>query len=51
MEYYDRKCLRALGNRIGKAIKIDFNNEEKSRGKYARVCVTVNLNKPVLPQL
>ena len=37
MEYYDKKCLRTTGNRIGKTLKIDFTTEEKTRGKYARV--------------
>ena len=32
MEYYNHKCLRALGNRISKTTKIDYTTQEKSRG-------------------
>ena len=49
MEYYDKKCLKIMGNRIGKTLKIDFTIEEMMRGKYARVCVLVDLMKLLIP--
>ena len=39
-----------MENKIGKIMKNDRTMEEKSRGKYARVCVIVNLNEPLIPQ-
>ena len=47
MEYYDHICHR---NRIGKTIKIDYTTKEKSRGKYVRVCVMIDIKKPPIPQ-
>ena len=49
LEYHDRRCLKAMGNRIGMTLKVDITIEEKIRGKYARVYVLVNLTKPLLP--
>ena len=36
MEYYDRKCLKAIGNRIGKTLKVDITIEGKNRGKICK---------------
>jgi hypothetical protein len=48
IEYYDAKILHFIGNRIGKTVKVDRNTLFQERGKYARVCVEVELNKPLL---
>jgi hypothetical protein len=48
IEYYDAKILNCIGNRIGKTVKVDRNTLFQERGKYARVCVEVDLNKPLL---
>ncbi|WJX46615.1 hypothetical protein P8452_33396 [Trifolium repens] len=48
IEYYDSKALHFIGNRIGKTIKVDKNTLAQERGKYARLCVQVNLTKPLL---
>jgi hypothetical protein len=48
IEYYDAKILNYIGNRIGKTVKVDRNTLFQERGKYARVCVEVDLNKPLL---
>lgn len=37
------------GNLIGRAVKVDKQSAEASRGQYARVCVEVNLNEPLIP--
>lgn len=39
------------GNLIGRAVKVDKQSAEASRGQYARVCVEVNLNEPLIPGL
>ena len=49
MEYYNKKCLKAMGNRIGKTLKVGFTMKEKTKGKYVRVCVMVDLTKLLLP--
>ena len=48
VEYQDHKCL--FSNRIGKITKVDFTTNEKLKGKYARVYVSINLNNLVIPQ-
>jgi hypothetical protein len=48
IEYYDAKVLNFIGNRVGKTVKVDKNTLTHERGKYARLCVQVDLSKPVL---
>jgi hypothetical protein len=48
IEYYDSKILHFIGNRVGKTVKVDKNTLTQERGKYARLCVQVNLTKPLL---
>ncbi|XP_058727166.1 uncharacterized protein LOC131598601 [Vicia villosa] len=48
IEYYDPKVLSFIGDRVGKSVKVDKNTLKQERGKYARICVEVNLTKPLL---
>ncbi|PNX92703.1 hypothetical protein L195_g015844 [Trifolium pratense] len=48
IEYYDSKVLNFIGNRVGKTVKVDKNTLMQERGKYARLCVQVDLTKPLL---
>jgi hypothetical protein len=48
IEFYDAKILNFIGNRVGKTVKVDKNTLTRERGKYARLCVQVNLTKPLL---
>lgn len=48
IEYYDPKILHDIGNRIGRLVKIDMSTLLQERGKYARICVEVDLSKPLL---
>jgi hypothetical protein len=48
VEYYDAKVLHFIGNRIGKTVKVDKNTSFQERGKYARLCVEVDLTKTLL---
>jgi hypothetical protein len=48
IEYYDSRALKFIGNRVGKTVKVDKNTLSQERGKYARLCVQVNLSKPLL---
>ncbi|CAN1125177.1 hypothetical protein LINPERHAP2_LOCUS2764 [Linum perenne] len=47
-EYFDRKILKLIGDRIGKTVRIDHTTLEGSRGNFARICVEVDLSKPLL---
>lgn len=46
IEYYDHKLLLFIGNQNGKTIDVYTLNRE--RANYARLCIQVNLTKPIL---
>ncbi|KAI9094279.1 hypothetical protein K1719_026861 [Acacia pycnantha] len=46
---FDKKFLLNLGNSIGKAIRLDVHTAQRSRGKFARICIELDLTKPLIP--
>lgn len=48
-DYYDKNFFYHLGNQIGKAIKVDEMTFLRERTMYARMCVEIDLSKPLLP--
>ena len=48
MMYYDESVLMALAEGIGKGIRVDLTTRNVHQGKFPRVCVEVDLSKPVL---
>ncbi|RYR20260.1 hypothetical protein Ahy_B03g065356 [Arachis hypogaea] len=40
--------LKKIGNIIGRTIKVDSNTADIARGKYARICVELDLTKPLV---
>lgn len=48
LEYYDTSVLWKIGNKIGKTLKIDRTTSVGMRGNFARLCVEVDLTKPLL---
>ena len=48
LAYYDADVLFMLANGIGVPVKIDHNTMQASRGKFTRVCVEIDLTKPVV---
>ncbi|XP_020963574.1 uncharacterized protein LOC110265121 [Arachis ipaensis] len=50
IEYYHRAILEKIGNIVGRTLKVDSNTAEVSRGKFARICVEVDLTKPLVAQ-
>ena len=49
IEYYDEEFLMRVGSHVGKPIKIDANTSDASCGKFARICVELDLQKPLCP--
>ncbi|KAI9091682.1 hypothetical protein K1719_028125 [Acacia pycnantha] len=47
--YYRKSTLRAIGRLLGEVIKIDYTTETRERGRYARIAVLVDLQKPLVP--
>ncbi|QHO20966.1 uncharacterized protein DS421_11g342530 [Arachis hypogaea] len=48
IELYNDQILRKIGDLIGKTCKVDYNTSHLCRGKFARLCVEVDLTKPLL---
>ncbi|XP_058775976.1 uncharacterized protein LOC131650277 [Vicia villosa] len=48
VEYYNPKVLQVIGNLVGRTVKVDKNMLQSERGKYARICVEVDISKPLL---
>lgn len=46
--FYDESILLALAGAVGKPVKVDSNTLDVRRGRFAHVCVEVDLNKPVI---
>lgn len=38
-----------VGNYLGNAVKVDDTSRETLRGRFARICFEVDLNKPIIP--
>lgn len=49
--YYDESFLLAMASAIGRPIKVDTNTLKVERGKFARVCVEVDLTMPVVGKI
>ncbi|CAN1759808.1 hypothetical protein LINPERHAP1_LOCUS7284 [Linum perenne] len=43
-----KMAVTRIGNCIGKTVKLDLATSEGARARYARVCVEVDLSKPLL---
>ncbi|CAN1191384.1 hypothetical protein LINPERHAP2_LOCUS41027 [Linum perenne] len=48
LENYDAAILRIIGDKIGKTVRVDGTTLFGNRGNYARICVEVDLHKPLL---
>lgn len=46
--YYDESILMAMAAAVGRPIKVDKNTLDVRRGRFARVCVEVDLTLPVV---
>ena len=43
IEYYHPEFLKHVGNKLGKLLKVDAITSAAIRGRYARVCVQINM--------
>ena len=48
VEYYEPLILRDLGNAIGSVLRIDTHSTTETQGRFARLCVQVDLDKPLI---
>ncbi|XP_059288464.1 uncharacterized protein LOC132041789 [Lycium ferocissimum] len=50
-KFYDAIVLAKIGNKIGRLIKIDACTSSTLLGRYARLCVELPIDKPVLTHI
>ena len=48
IEFYDLEVLKEIGSAIGPMLHIDSYTAIGSRGSYARLCIQINLDKPLI---
>ena len=48
IEYYDCECFMKVGEKIARHVKVDQETDLVSKGKYAWLCVEVDITKPLL---
>ncbi|CAJ2652742.1 unnamed protein product [Trifolium pratense] len=46
--YYDESVLWAVASMVGNPVKVDLHTLRVARGKFARMCIEVDLTKPVV---
>lgn len=46
---YLEQTLREMGNSIGRIVKVDMTTPDVTRGCFARVCVELDLQRPLIP--
>lgn len=48
IDYFEEDFIMKIGRQIGRPVKIDITTSLISIGKFARLCVEVDLSKPLL---
>jgi len=48
IEYYHAEALHHIGSSIGKVLRVDTFTATKSRGRFARLCIQVDMEKPLI---
>ncbi|KAI8008711.1 hypothetical protein LOK49_LG07G00800 [Camellia lanceoleosa] len=51
IEFFDSSILRKIGARLGKLLKIDIFIENCARGRFARLCIQIDLSKPLISKV
>ncbi|KAI7998468.1 hypothetical protein LOK49_LG10G02005 [Camellia lanceoleosa] len=48
IEYYNAKVLYHIAKALENPLKVDINTAMAAQGKYARVCIEIDLRKPLI---
>ncbi|KAE8672386.1 PLASMODESMATA CALLOSE-BINDING PROTEIN 3 [Hibiscus syriacus] len=51
IEYFDEGILVNIGKLVGTPLKVDYRTVWATRGRFARICVEIELNKPLLSKV
>ncbi|CAI0380721.1 unnamed protein product [Linum tenue] len=49
IQYYHTRILTAIGNMLGKLIRINYNTQTAQRGKFARIAIELDVSQPLTP--
>lgn len=50
-EYYQSTLLFRISNLIKKTLRIDHTTEMAQRGKFAKLCIELDVSKPLIPKV
>ena len=48
IEYYNTEALHHIGKSIGNVLRVDTHTASEMRGRFARLCVQIDVNKPLV---
>ena len=48
IELYETDALEQIGESLGRVLRIDVHTAMEARGKYARLCIQIDVNKPLV---
>ncbi|CAN1166056.1 hypothetical protein LINPERHAP2_LOCUS26518 [Linum perenne] len=48
IHYFNEVAVKRIGDHIGRTVRMDLATKEGARGRFARVCVEVDITKPLL---
>lgn len=51
LEFHDEEMINSIATKLGKLLKIDNNTLKATRASYARICVEIDLSKPLAPSI
>ncbi|XP_021857597.1 uncharacterized protein [Spinacia oleracea] len=51
VEYYDKDALFEIAKVVGKPIRVDYATDKISRARYARICIEIDLRKPLITRV
>jgi hypothetical protein len=51
IELYDARLLTRIGNQLGTLLKIDTHTMDNQRGRFARLCIQVDIDQPLTPKI
>lgn len=51
VEFFNKDLLMEIGSVVGRPVKVDDYTINGTRGKYARVCVELDLSRTLVPQI
>ena len=48
IKYYNSEALLQIGKSIGNVLRVDTHTTNEARGRFARLCVQINVDKPLV---